>query len=192
MKRTILLVIVFALTLLQLRAQGFQSRCYRGHVDAGYSFGIGDYNFGRFEVNTSHGYQFNPYFFLGAGTGVHFMSSYKTGGMEIALDERDSKVDIPVFANIRCNILDKKFSPFVDVKGGTFVTNNGGLYLSAAIGCRYTINESYALNLSLGYTRESLEFETFDDFKNNTDMDYTTKARKLTTECLSLKIGFEF
>ena len=35
--------------------------CYRGFIDAGYSIGVGDYEFGRFEVNTSHGYQFNPY-----------------------------------------------------------------------------------------------------------------------------------
>ena len=30
--------------------------CYRGFIDAGYSIGVGDYEFGRFEVNTSHGY----------------------------------------------------------------------------------------------------------------------------------------
>ena len=77
--------------------------CYRGFIDAGYSIGVGDYEFGRFEVNTSHGYQFNPYFFLGAGAGLHFMSSYETKDMDIPLDVRDSQVDIPVFANIRCN-----------------------------------------------------------------------------------------
>ena len=25
--------------------------CYRGFIDAGYSIGVGDYEFGRFEVN---------------------------------------------------------------------------------------------------------------------------------------------
>lgn len=39
--------------------------CYRGFVDAGYDVGIGDYDFGRFVINTTHGYQFNPYIFLG-------------------------------------------------------------------------------------------------------------------------------
>ncbi|MCD8569856.1 MAG: type II secretion system F family protein [Geovibrio sp.] len=92
--------------------------CYRGFIDAGYSIGVGDYEFGRFEVNTSHGYQFNPYFFLGAGAGLHFMSSYETKDMDIPLDVRDNQVDIPVFANIRCNFSKKKVSPFVDVKGG--------------------------------------------------------------------------
>jgi len=49
------------------------------------------------EINTPYGYQFSPFVFLGAGTGLHFMSSYKTRGMEIPLDGRDSKVDIYLF-----------------------------------------------------------------------------------------------
>lgn len=96
-KIAILLAATMALAI-NSNAQSMQSG-YKGHVDAGYSVGIGDYDFGRFEVNTTHGYQVNPYIFLGAGTGLHFMSSYKTGDMEIPLDVRDSKVDIPVFAN---------------------------------------------------------------------------------------------
>ena len=194
MKKTCLLTICtfLCLTVGKVQAQNLQSNCYRGNVEAGYSVGIGDYDFGRFEINTTHGYQFNPYIFLGAGTGLHFMSSYETGGMDIALDARESKVDIPVFANIRCNILNKRFSPFVDVKGGTFVTNNGGLYLVAAVGCRYAFNDKYALSLSAGYAKEKLEFETFEDFVGSHSMNYTTSPRKLDTEAISIKLGFEF
>ena len=194
MKKTWLLAIctLLCMTVGNVHAQSLQSHCYRGNVEAGYSVGIGDYDFGRFEINTTHGYQFTPYFFLGAGTGIHFMSSYETGGMDIALDVRESKVDIPVFANIRCNVLNKKFSPFVDVKGGTFVTNNGGLYLVAAVGCRYAINDKYAISLSAGYAKEKLEFETFDDFVGSQSMDYTTSPRKLDTEAITVKLGFEF
>ncbi len=66
-------------------------------ADLGYTIGVGDYDFGRFEISTTHGYQVNPYFFLGGGVGFHFMQSYETKGMEIALDKRDSKVSIPLF-----------------------------------------------------------------------------------------------
>ena len=55
------------------------------------------------EINTPYGYQFSPFVFLGAGMGLLFMSSYKTRGMEIPLDVRDSKVDILVFANVRAH-----------------------------------------------------------------------------------------
>lgn len=177
---------------LYVHGQNEAKNCYRGFVDAGYSIGVGDYDFGRFEVNTSHGYQFNPYLFLGAGMGFHFMSSYETSGMDIPLDVRDSQVDIPVFANIRCNFSKKKVAPFVDVKGGTFVTNNGGLYVNASVGCRVTINEKQAVNVSVGYASEKLEFETFDRFTSHSSMDYTRSKTKYDTEAVTLKVGFEF
>ncbi len=169
-----------------------RSKGYKGFVDAGYSIGVGDYDFGRFEINTSHGYQFNPYIFLGAGAGLHFMSSYETSDMDIPLDVRDSEVDIPIFANFRCNFIKKKVSPFVDVRGGTYVTNHGGLYVNASVGCSVTLNEKQAVYLAVGYSSEKLEFETFSRFTSKTSLDYTRKATKYDTESITLKIGFEF
>ena len=58
-------------------AQNTARNCYRGSVDAGYSVGIGDYDFGRFEINTSHGYQINPYLFIVAG---YSTPQYSTSG----------------------------------------------------------------------------------------------------------------
>mgnify|MGYP002523916458 FL=1 len=190
--RKVILLFALLLSAIGSNAQNTAKNCYRGYVDAGYSVGIGDYDFGRFEVNTSHGYQINPYLFIGAGTGLHFMASYKTKDMEIPLDVRDSKVDIPVFANIRCNFLKKKVSPFVDIKGGTYVTNSGGLYVNASAGCRFSINEKQAINLSVGYTTEKLQFETFDRFTSHTSMEYTRYTTLYDTEAITVKLGFEF
>lgn len=92
---------------------------YRGFADLGYTIGVGDYDFGRFEISTTHGYQVNPYFFVGGGVGFHFMESYKTVGMEYALDERKSKVSIPLFADFRGTFSKRKFAPFVDLKLGS-------------------------------------------------------------------------
>ena len=190
--RKVILLFALLLSAIGSNAQNTAKNCYRGFVDAGYSVGIGDYDFGRFEVNTSHGYQINPYLFIGAGTGLHFMASYKTKDMDIPLDVRDSKVDIPVFANIRCNFLKKKVSPFVDIKGGTYVTNSGGLYVNASAGCRFSINEKQAINLSVGYTTEKLQFETFDRFTSHTSMEYTRYTTLYDTEAITVKLGFEF
>lgn len=178
--------------ILYVHGQNVAKNCYRGYVDTGYSIGVGNYEFGRFEVNTSHGYQFNPYLFLGAGMGFHFMSSYETSSMDIPLDVRDSQVDIPVFANIRCNFSKKKVAPFVDVKGGTYVTNNGCLYVNASVGCRVAVNEKQAVNIAVGYASEKLEFETFNRFTSHTSMDYTRRNTKYDTEAITLKVGFEF
>lgn len=192
MKNIFTIVIILAFTITSANAQNIPNNCYRGYVDAGYTFGIGDYDFGRFEVNTSHGYQINPYLYVGAGVGLHFMSSYKTSGMDIPLDTRDSKVDIPVFANARCNILKGKISPFIDLKGGTYVNNNGGLYVNLSAGCRIATNFKQAVNISVGYTTEKLEFQTFSHFTSNYNLNYIRKPEIYNAEGITLKIGYEF
>ncbi len=186
--------VVFALFAFtqSMSSQNMSEQCYRGFADAGYTIGIGDYEFGRFEVNTSHGYQINPYFYIGAGMGLHFMPEYETPGMTIALDTRDSKVDIPIFANARVNFMKNKYCPFIDVKGGTYVTNSGGLYVNGSVGLKIATNEKQGINISVGYTVEKLQFETFSSFKGYKNMDYYRSGRVLTTEGVALKVGYEF
>lgn len=192
MKKLSLLVGAIMAFSMNSHAQDYSISGYKGLIDAGYSVGVGDYEFGRFEINTSHGYQVNPYLFLGAGAGLHFMSSYETDGSDIPLDIRESKVDIPVFANVRYNFSKKKVAPFVDAKAGTFVTNNGGLYLNASLGCRVALNEKQAVSVAVGYTSEKLEFETFNRFTSSSNMDYTRTATKYDIEAITVKVGFEF
>lgn len=173
-------------------AQNVSSKCYRGFADAGYTIGVGDYEFGRFEINTSHGYQFNPHFFLGAGVGLHFMPEYETDGMSIALDQRDSSVEIPIFANSRVNFTKTKVSPFVDAKVGTYITSGSGLYASISAGCRIATNQKQGVNISIGYTYGKLEFKTFDSFISSSSMEYTRDGRVLATEGIAIKVGYEF
>lgn len=191
MKKIILiLTVVFAAftTYAQEQIKG-----YRGFAEIGYGIGVGDYDFGRFSIETSHGYQFNHYIFLGAGLGFQFSSKYETPGMEYALDKRDSKVDIPIFANLHFNFLKKKISPFVDLKGGAFVNNGGGAYVNASAGFRIATTARQAVNISVGYAFQQLEFETFGHFTNpGHNMNYTRDPRRLDTEAVSIKIGYEF
>ena len=53
-KKSFILAVIMVIAL-NCNAQS-SSGCYRGFIDAGYSIGVGDYEFGRFEVNTSHGF----------------------------------------------------------------------------------------------------------------------------------------
>lgn len=190
--KKIFLVLAVLLTTLSSFAQE-QSKGYRGFADLGYGIGVGDYEFGRFSIETSHGYQFNHYIFLGAGVGFQFSSKYETPGMEYALDKRDSKVDIPLFANVHINILKKKFSPFIDLKGGAYVNNGGGAYINAAAGLRIATTARQAVNITVGYAFQQLEFETFGRFTNpGHSMSYTRDPRRLDTEAVTIKVGYEF
>ncbi|HBN64095.1 MAG TPA: hypothetical protein DD424_09260 [Porphyromonadaceae bacterium] len=165
---------------------------YRGHAELDYTIGVGDYDFERFEISTTQGYQVNPYFFVGGGVGFHFMQKYGTKGMDIALDKRDSKVSIPVFADFRGTFSKRKFAPLVDLKLGYFVTNNDGFYGNISAGCRMAVKGKQAISLSIGYTYEKLEFETFDRFTSSTSMNYIRDPRKLDCEGISNKLGYEF
>lgn len=192
MKRFLMMIVVVCTMLSVANAQNVSGNCYRGFVDTGYTFGLGDYKFGRIEVNTSHGFQINPYVFVGAGAGFHFMSSYETPNMDIPLDKRDSKVDVPIFANIRANLSKGKITPFADLKGGMFVTNSGGLYVSGSVGCRIATNTKQAVNISVGFSLEKLEFQTFSEFTSIYSMDYVRKGRKYETNGLTVRLGYEF
>lgn len=173
-------------------AQNSYGGGYRGLLDLGYIVGIGDYDFNRYELNTSHGYQFNSYLFLGVGTGLHYMSKYETAGSTIALDQRKATTDIPVFANIKCNMGKSKYAPFIDLKGGKYLTNNGGLYANISAGLRIATNERSAVNFSVGYTLQELEFETFNRFLGSSSMAYSREGRVLETEGITIKLGYEF
>ena len=193
MKKTrIFLLLLLAIVTTAIQSQNISGNCYRGFADAGYTIGVGDYNLGRFEINSSHGYQINPHFFIGAGLGFHFMSEYETNNKDIALDIRESSVEIPIFANIKCNFTKSKVTPFIDIKAGTYITNNSGLYANISGGCRISTNEKQAVNVSIGYTMQNLEFETFNRFYGSNSMSYSRKPRNLDTEGISIKIGYEF
>ncbi len=192
--KKIFIILAICCTLLSANAQDNTfGGGYRGFADLGYTIGVGDYEFGRFEISTTHGYQVNPYFFIGGGVGFHFMSSYETKGMEYALDKRDSKVSIPLFADFRGTFSKRKFAPFVDLKLGYFVTNNDGFYGNISAGCRMALKGKQGISLSIGYTYEKLEFQTFDRFTNSGhNMNYTRSPRKLDCEGISIKLGYEF
>ena len=75
MKKMILSILFVALAF-GAKAQNVAGNCYRGFVDAGYTIGFRDYDFNRFEINTSHGYQINPYFFVVGGAASRRTTSY--------------------------------------------------------------------------------------------------------------------
>lgn len=132
------------------------SRGYRGYPNLGHTIGVGDYEFDRFEVTITHGYQVCPCFSVGAGVGFHIMSKYETKGMEYALDTRKSNVSIPLFADFIATFIKTEFAPIVDVKLGHFVTSGDGIYANASAGVRMTTIGKQALSLSIDYTFEKL------------------------------------
>ena len=140
---------------------------YKGFIDLGYTIGVGDWGKDRLELSTSHGYQFNPYLYVGAGIAANYYFDAEVIGM-------------PIFAHVRGNILNNSISPYIDFRiGYSPLKDVQGLYLTPSIGCKIK-----SFNVSVGYVMQKAKYYYSDYY-----YDYEGSEN-----CggLSLKVGFEF
>lgn len=182
--KKILLLIAVAFCSLSINAEEkelINSKCYRGSAELGYSIGAIHYpKINRFEINTSHGYQFNPYLYLGAGAGLHFYSTF-----DGALYSRSKKVDVPLFGHIKANFTKTRVSPYAEVKLGYHITVNSGLYAFAGLGCRFATVKKQGVNLSLGYSCSVSKFSSYIGTKY-----YGSSSAYC--EAISIKLAYDF
>lgn len=93
--------------------------------------------------STTHGYQFNPYLFVGGGVGYETVVAPR--------DNRPSRI-FPVFADVRTDLKFNRFTPFADVKLGVNFTRGAGLYFSPTVGYRFNWGRRTAINFGIGMT----------------------------------------
>ena len=147
-------------------AKGYKGFAELG-MDAGQSFSAGIY--------TSHGYQFNPYLYTGAGIG--FSGIFLDG----------EGLYLPIFAECRVNILNPnrfRNTPFAGVQiGGSVLEDTQGIYFHLFLGYRFPFRRAgrSAFTLSLGY---QLGNTYYDDYYDDYTDDYF--------HMFSLRFGFEF
>lgn len=97
---------------------------YRGFVSAEGTVG----KVSGVKLTTTHGWQLNKKLFLGLGTGI-FKGTENYG----------AHTSFPLFANFRVDFLDKRFSPFADLRTGYDLAWDGvsGFYGDVSFGCRF-------------------------------------------------------
>ena len=131
-------------------------RGYKAFYEAGYVFTLDDNNCyitnlcgnppgcNRLSLTTSQGYQFNNFFYLGAGAGMEVNTYRRSKGEEAG-------VSVPIFADLRFNILnDKKVLPFVVVRAGGCVGYWRGACINMQAGIRVKLDKkSHALYAAL-------------------------------------------
>lgn len=150
-------------------------RGYKGFVDFGCVVDLSDYNANKVEISTSHGYQFNNYFYLG-------------GGMAASIYTDLDLVTIPIFVDFRANFINKKITPFADVKGGYSVGDVEGGYATVGVGVRFSLKGKKALNLKMEYNFQS--YDVSEDRWYGSHYYYYDDYYDL--QGLGFKIGFEF
>lgn len=156
-----------------------RSKGYRGFVDLGFTPGVGDLATNRLEFSTSHGYQFNPYVYLGIGAGLHY---YYEGG--------DAFV-IPIFVNPRVNFLDTNITPFIDLKLGYSVVDAEGFYFNPNIGVSFKTQERKTINVSIGYTMQKVKYNSYYDYSYYGGYSYYSSG-SVDVNGISIKVGYEF
>ncbi len=119
--------------------KGLPSKGYRGFIDIAHSIPIGDWGLARGGFTTSHGYQICPYFFAGAGIGLHIYDRYNPNNQwknHIHTMGQGDPLSLPIFAHLRSEFVKSWISPYVDAKIGYSVADKSGLYFVSTIGVR--------------------------------------------------------
>lgn len=147
-----LFCLLLAMASVSLCAQSLKGNSYKGYVDFSFSPGNDgvyyEMNTLGFGITTSQGYQINPYIYVGAGLGVHLYS----------MDNFETSVALPIFANFRANFTKTKVSPFFDAKIGYSVVDLKGVYLSPSLGVRIGLSNNLGLNIKVGYSAQKFTY----------------------------------
>lgn len=152
---------------------------YKGYVESDFTLGVGAYRTNFITLATSQGYQFAPWFYMGAGIGVDVLWTSTEAGWgrgwvdqspELYNHEKtETAVMIPIFTDFRF-ILGAQTSPgfFINLRLGAaflcndsyvqvadgFFTNRSYFYLQPAVGVRIPINRTkprQAVDIGLHY-----------------------------------------
>ena len=105
-------------------------------------------------ISTSHGYQFNPWLFVGAGI------DYEIDHEDIP-DLYFYDYTLSFFVQGRTDLKFGPFTPFADVRIGynANANENGNLYFSPSIGYRFNWGRKIGLNVGVGYTLDRSRYE---------------------------------
>lgn len=161
---------------------------YRGFADVNFIAGCdgvwSGFNTIGGGVSTTHGYQFNPYVFLGGGVKVQYHS----------FDNFDDTYSLPIYAAFRVNMMNRNVSPFADVKLGYSVADITGLYFSPSFGVRIKMSDKIALTPSIGYSLQGYTSEeSIYHYSFIGGHSYSTHyTNKNYMHCLNLSFGIEF
>ncbi|MDE6588513.1 MAG: hypothetical protein K2K40_09270 [Paramuribaculum sp.] len=193
MKKTL---IIFTVLLVAVSAEARQpQRGYRGFFE--WSSSLRSENFGYPDMNgnllmyrdntfytgfsTSHGYQINPLFFIGAGLGM----------------ERCGSLDnwvAPIFLEGRIDLKIGKFTPFGDLRLGANVAEGAGVYFSPTIGYRFNLGRKMGVNIGAGLTLAGYRVEHYEGTWTGPDsyeIQYIS-TRHHVRPYFSFRVGIDF
>ena len=150
---------------------------YKGFLDASYTKGVGPRQADFIEVTTTQGFQFTPWFYMGAGIGVQTIMTNRNdnydpwqypGDWDSNKGSSRTGWMLPLYSDFRFNIGPRNdTSFFIDLRVGAsfllsddyleigdgFLNSDQTFYFKPSIGMRIPLNDSgsQAVNIGLSY-----------------------------------------
>jgi len=151
---------------------------YRGSINLGYFFGVGDYAKDRFIFNFINGGQISPFFSLGFGTGVHYYID-------------DEQVLIPFFMDFKFNFIDKPISPYFSFDIGysfnaTDDFNGEGVFANFSCGAGFKISSRNEIFIGLCYQIQNIR-----EYYNENNW-WDPSSSQINLGALAFRFGFSF
>ena len=143
MKKILLVLSLMMACFVNTNAKG----TYRGFFDAGPTIGEGL----GISTSTTHGYQFNKNWFLGAGLGYLYNNN------------DDDTIGLPIFINVRYDRLSEKVWTFYaeySVGYNVAYGSDDAIFMSATTGVRKRLAERFGLNFGVGFTVANCKYNT--------------------------------
>jgi len=137
---------------------------YQGIIEIGYAIGIGEYGMNNLKVNFINSVRCNPYFSIGLGIGLRKKYD-KTEFYEKRKWPSLNNTFLPIFLDLRTNLLNKKVSPYLSLGIGGYIGSygsgsghRGGLFLNPSAGVRFKISDKSSINAAIVYEMENVVF----------------------------------
>ncbi|MCU0461524.1 MAG: hypothetical protein MUF36_05850 [Bacteroidales bacterium] len=168
-----------------------RGKCYRGIIEIGYAWGVGDYGINNFRFNFINGIMIGKVSSVGLGLGYR---RYFEGLENYTGRKLYSPADqIPVFLDLRTSFTKKKVTPYLalgiggsagylKVSSDSATIRQEGLYFCPSGGIWFNISDRLALFGGIAFEMQRLEYILIADnshFKRN-------------TSSLSVNIGIAF
>ena len=134
---------------------------FRMLIETGYQYAMTDDSSGSPILNVTWGEQLGSHFFIGGGVGIRYYPNFRDMGY----------FALPIYVNVRWDIINKRVTPFIDLKGGYTPVELDGYNFSAGIGCRVRLGNKFALSASLGVELQ----DNSEQYRNNTSIDLFTR-----------------
>lgn len=133
-------------------------------------------------ATTTHGYQINPLFFIGAGVGLEHCSSL-------------NRWMAPLFLQGRADFQWGRFTPFADLRAGVNVGCGVNAFFSLTVGYRFNWGRKMGVNVGLGMSLVGYTMDVY-EIVNDPNTGYTNFVKTGTDHrynpTFTFRIGIDF